>query len=118
MRVGLTDQDEVQPLLAYGFAHGLFTVQIIAQDGHPQCPITRTVLAQPALGRGILTVLFIMPVLGRDELRLQGDDGIRARGGDDRCDDGMGIDHRAVLMLLDAAMRAVDLGRGEVLGAV
>ena len=73
---------------------------------------------QPALGGGPLAVLLLRPVLGRDELGRQRQDlGVAGRdhAGTEK---GVEIFRAAVRAPARRALRAADLARAEVLGAV
>ena len=70
MRIGLTDQEEVRPLRQHLFTKGLVAGKVIASEGDV-CAITLAILGQPTLRRRALTVLFLMTVLGTNELGSQ-----------------------------------------------
>jgi hypothetical protein len=71
--IGFAHEDKIQPLAADGFTQRLLTVQVIAQDRNAQSTVLGSELAEPTFGRGVLTVLLAVAILGGDKFRLQGD---------------------------------------------
>ena len=73
---------------------------------------------QPALGGGPFAILFFRPVLRRDELRRQRQDlGVTGRD-HTGAEKGVEILHPAIRAPARRALRATDLARTKVLGAV
>jgi len=75
-------------------------------------------LRKPALHGDVLAVLFVMPVLRRDKLRLQRYDAIMAGRHQGSREHGMMIFSGPVIAFAVRALRAMKFLRSEVLGAV
>ncbi len=66
MRVRLTHQDKVETLVESQRTKRLLAVEIIAHQGHVMRDQCSSMLSNPTLACGLLTVLFRMPILRHD----------------------------------------------------
>ena len=118
MRRRLADEDEMAAGVQHRLAERLAGEQIVTEIDRVKLGVALGVRGQPALGRHVLAVLLLRPVLRDDELRLQRDHlivpGCHQRGR-----------QHAVVILGPAiasdprrAVRAMDLPRTVIFGAV
>jgi hypothetical protein len=118
MRAWLAGQDEVAAALLDDAHDRLAGIEIVAKIDRPETGNARAMAGQPALGGGPFAILFFRPVLRRDELRRQRQDlGVTGRD-HTGTEKGVEILHAAIRAPARRALRAADLARTEVLGAV
>jgi len=92
--------------------------QIIAQEGHAALGIERAIFLDPTLGSIQLAVLFFVPILRHNELRLQGQHVGITRLHDDRRQNAVEIAQRTIIQNPGIAVVAVDLLRREIFGTI
>ena len=115
---GLAVRRKSPPLWRDGLGDRLAGEEIVAEIDWPQTGEPRAVCREPALGGVALAILLLRAVLGRDEFRHQGKRLRLARRDDRRRQHGMVAFDHAVGALAGEALRAAELLRAEIFGAV
>ena len=114
----LGGEQEVAACCSDGLGDRLAGEQVVTEVDRPQVLQAPAVGGQPALGGSALAVLLLGPVLGRDELRHQGQRHGVAGCYDRGSEHGMVALDAAVGALARQAPRAAELLRAEVFRAV
>ena len=73
MGLRLAGENEMHLMCQEQFAGGLMTMQIVSQDRHIPWRKAPSMAGHPTLDGPLLTVLFLVTILRRDELWLQAD---------------------------------------------